>query len=303
MVGQTSAETVALRIGIIGMVLWILLAIMAFLFLLYLLMLFPGRRREGLLKLLSGWDYAHRGLHDAEKGIPENTVKAFEAAVREGYGAELDVQLTKDSQLVVFHDFDLKRMFGVSRKICDLDYEEISTLRIPGSESGIPLFSDVLNIFARKAPLIIEIKAKGTGEAVCRKVAAVLAEYQGTYCIESFNPSVIRWFRKHRPETVRGQLSTDYFREKSRGAVIYKLVMTHLLLNILNRPDFIAYNRVDAGNLSLKICRSLYRTLTVGWTIRSRTEYRQAKKTFDLIIFEGFRPAEKTGSRSENATP
>ncbi|MHB8962872.1 MAG: glycerophosphodiester phosphodiesterase family protein [Saccharofermentanales bacterium] len=287
----TTPVPATLKIQPFVLALLIVCAVLILLTLVYLFLIYPGRRREDRLKPLAGWDYAHRGLHGLNPAAPENSMKAFEAAVRDGYGAELDVQLTKDGQVVVFHDFDLKRMFGVDRKISELPYSDLSILRIPGSESGIPLFADVLKVFERRTPLIVEIKAGGDGKATCRKVDAVLSNYKGVYCVESFNPYVVGWYRKHRPGIVRGQLASDFIREKSRSRTIVKWSMTYLLLNFRNRPDFIAYNHVDSGNLSLRICRRLFRTFTVAWTVRSPEQYQDAKKKFDIVIFENFLPS------------
>lgn len=281
----------ALKINIYVKVILVLCGILLLLAFGYLFLIYPGRRRDDRLKPLLGWDYAHRGFHGMAPGTPENSLKAFEAAVRNGYGAELDVQLTKDGQVVVFHDFDLKRMFGVDRKLNELPYSDISTLLLPGSDSVIPLFADVLKIFERKTPLIIEIKASGDGKATCRKVDALLSTYKGTYCIESFNPYVVEWYRKHRPGIIRGQLASDFFREKSKAHPLVKLSMTYLLLNFKNRPDFIAYNHIDTGNLSFRLCRKLFRTFAVAWTVRSREQYAEAGKNFDCIIFENFMPS------------
>ncbi|MHB1452641.1 MAG: glycerophosphodiester phosphodiesterase family protein [Saccharofermentanales bacterium] len=281
----------ALKIPIYVQIVLVLSGVMLLLASGYLFLIYPGRRREDRLKPLTGWDYAHRGLHGMAPGTPENSLKAFEAAVRNGYGAELDVQLTKDGQAVVFHDSDLKRMFGVDRKLNELLYSDISTLLIPGSDAFIPLFADVLKIFEHQAPLIIEIKTQGNGKAVCRKVDAILSTYKGAYCIESFNPYVVGWYRKHRPGIVRGQLASDFFREKSKARLLVKLSMTYLLLNFRNRPDFIAYNHADSGNMSFRLCRRLFRTFAVAWTVRSREQYAEAGKNFDCIIFENFMPS------------
>ena len=259
----------------------------------YLFLVFPGRRREAVLRPLLGWDYAHRGLHDIAAGIPENTLEAFEAAARHGYGAELDVRLTRDGQVVVFHDEDLRRLTGVDRKVCEMTYEELSTLRILGSRTGIPLFTQVLAVFEDVAPLIVEIKASGAYEETCRRVDALLGEYRGVYCVESFNPDVVRWFRRHRPEVARGQLSADFIREGGDVSPVVKFVMTHLLLNFRVRPDFIAYQHTDIARRSFRLCRKWFRTCTVGWTIASQEEYDKAKKWFDLLIFEHFLPGSR----------
>ena len=110
--------------------------------------------------------YAHRGLHDNESEAPENTLAAFKKAVDQGYGIELDVQLTKDGQVVVAHDFTLKRNCGVNLDIDTLTYEELQRFPIFKSNERIPLFTDVLQVVDGKVPLIVELKYKN-GSKIC----------------------------------------------------------------------------------------------------------------------------------------
>jgi glycerophosphoryl diester phosphodiesterase len=274
------------------MVYWIL-GIAAFLILVvvaYLLMIRPQTHRKNLMKNLLGWDYAHRGLHNAKNRIFENTLEAFSLAVQNGYGMELDVQFTKDHQLVVFHDYNLLRICGVDKRVDELTYEEISKLPIKGSPSRIPLFQDVLDTVAGKTPIIIEIKSEKRSSEICRKTNEILQSYKGVYCVESFNAFIVYWYAKNRPNMVYGQLSMNFM--KMTGSVNWwqRFLLTHLLINFLERPDFVAYNHPDAGNLSLQLCKRLYKLVCVAWTIRSQEEYNKARGFFDIIIFEGFLP-------------
>ena len=236
---------------------------------------------------------AHRGLFDNAAGSPENSLAAFQRAVDNGYGIELDVQLSEDGELVVFHDENLHRMCGVDRLVRDCSFSELAGVRLGKSSEHIPLFSEVLKYVAGHVPLIVEIKPEGNCIAAAEKTAALLDAYTGEYCVESFEPRVVEWFRKNRPDVIRGQLSTDYFKDNEPGSFLRRFLLSNLFLNWLGRPDFIAYNHKFAGKLAYRICRAIYRPVNVAWTIRSQDELRQASQVFDVFIFDSFKPASK----------
>ncbi|NCU25528.1 glycerophosphodiester phosphodiesterase [Candidatus Nomurabacteria bacterium] len=286
-------STFFLRIGTLGTAAIILVCLALLLSLIYVLAIFPGSKgikKKESLKSLKGWDYAHRGLHDASAEIYENTVPAFERAVKNGYGAELDVQLTADKIPVVFHDFDLKRMCGVDKKVSELKYDEIIRYPIMSGDSVIPKFEEVLRIFEGRAPLIVEIKLSGNNTESCEYIDKVLSEHKVDHCIESFNPWVVRWYKANKPGTVRGQLSSDFFRDKAKGQFWLKFIMKNLMTNFLTQPDFVAYDHASAGVLAFRIYRKLYKGFTVAWTIRTADEHEKACRDFDVQIFESFTP-------------
>lgn len=256
----------------------------------YLLAIRPAAHRKAAVKELLVWDYAHRGLYNLRNKVHENTMEAFALAVQNGYGMELDVQFTKDRQLIVFHDFNLFRMCGVDKRADELTYEEISRIPVKGGLSRIPLFRDVLDMVAGRSPIIIEIKAEGKKVEICGKLNELLDSYTGAYCIESFNPYIIYWYAKNRPDIVRGQLSENFMKSRSGGTRLQRFLLTNLMLNFLEKPDFIAYCHQDAGNISLRLCKSLFKTVCVAWTIKTREEYNKARGFFDIAIFEGFLP-------------
>ena len=157
--------------------------------------------------------YAHRGLHG--NGVPENSMQAFSLALSHGYGVELDVHLLSDGTLAVMHDSLLKRTTGADGNIEDLTFETLQEYCLEGTDQKIPLFSDVLKLFAGKAPLIVELKTHGNNYAsLCEKVCNMLDAYDVAYCLESFDPRCIWWLRRNRPDVVRGQLTENYFRSK-----------------------------------------------------------------------------------------
>ena len=124
---------------------------------LYFLLLIP-RFRSPDCGALMGYYYAHRGLHNLNEGVPENSMKAFRLAVEKGYGIELDVQLSADGIPVVFHDNTLARMCGVNRRVRELTLAELKALSLGGTKEQIPTFQEFLEMVDGRVPLIVEIK-------------------------------------------------------------------------------------------------------------------------------------------------
>ncbi len=301
-------------------VLLIVLICLLALAVLYLLMIMPRMFGKPDAAPFKQWLYAHRGLHyngparnagkaadeggeavediahGAEKvahGVkditPENSLRAFQKAVTAGFGIELDVQMTKDHIPVVFHDFTLKRICGQEGKVSDYTFEELQQFPLCGSDQRIPKFEDVLKCVDGKVPLIVELKIEATDLSVCPAADALLAEYPGLYCIESFNPLGVFWYRRHRRQVVRGQLAEGFLRVGEYKGVLYFLLQ-NLLFNFLTKPDFIAYNHKHYDMLSRRLCRGLYHNMAAAWTIKSEEELEAARKHFDIFIFDSFVP-------------
>jgi len=257
------------------------------LFLLYLFLVAPRMIGRADRTLFLNRHYAHRGLFDNRSEAPENSLAAFHKAVEAGYGIEFDVQLSKDDKLVVFHDDTLKRMCGVEGKVWDYTLEELQQMKLLQSEETIPTLEAVLAEIDGKVPLIIEYKLDRVQTKVCELADRVLDRYKGPYCIECFHPLAVLWYRKNRPKIMRGQLCEEHFRnERFKGKPVY-VIMSYLLTNFVTRPDFIAYNYRHAHNISRRVCRILG-GLAVAYTIKSAEAYEQAKKDFELIIFDSF---------------
>ena len=263
----------------------------AALVLLYFLMIMPRMIKKPDMGPFRQWLYAHRGLHDNGTDAPENSLRAFRKAVEAGYGIELDVQLTKDGIPVVFHDFTLKRICGEEGKLCQYTYEELQRYPLCGTDQRIPKLEEVLKLVDGRVPLIVELKTDSLDIKVCGKADALLAEYPGMYCIESFNPLAVLWYRRNRKEVARGQLSDAFLKEGEYGGGLYFLLQ-NLLLNWLAKPDFVAYNRKYPRILSRRICRGLYHNTAAAWTVKSQEQMEEAKKYFDVFIFDSFAPAE-----------
>lgn len=255
----------------------------------YLLAIMPRISKKPDKNPFMGVLYAHRGLHNNMEEAPENSMKAFQYAVEAGYGIEMDIQLTKDKVPVVFHDFTLKRVCGKEGKVCEYTYNELAEFKLFHSEERIPRFEDVLDMVDGRVPLIIELKIEFWDIGVCPIADKLLRNYNGRYCIESFNPRGVYWFRKNHNEVMRGQLSDAFMLEKKSVGVQY-FILQNLLLNFLTKPDFIAYNQKYPTVLSRKLCHRLYGNMAVAWTIKSQKDLEDAKKHFDLFIFDSFIP-------------
>lgn len=268
---------------------YILLSIAVILFVLYILST-KCRRDHQNLPALRGWNYAHRGLHG--EGVPENSLAAFRLAVEEGYGSELDVHLLADGNLAVIHDSLLVRTTGCEGIVEDLQIDSLSSYYLEGTDQTIPTLESVLEVYGGKAPLIVELKpVNNNHDALCARVCEVLDAYDGEFCIESFDPRCVHWFKINRPDIIRGQLTENFFLAKnSKLPWIIKFAMKVQLLNFLNEPDFVAYKFKDRKNFSNFLCRKLWGAQGVTWTLKTKEEFDTAVSEGWIPIFEGFRP-------------
>lgn len=258
----------------------------------YFFMIMPRVWKKPDMKPFRQWLYAHRGLHDNATDAPENSMKAFARAVDAGYGIELDVQMTKDKVPVVFHDFTLKRICRGEGKVSDYTWRELQRFRLCDSEERIPRFEDVLKLVDGKVPLIVELKIEKLDISVCGAGDRLLAPYKGMYCIESFHPLAVFWYRRHRRNVVRGQLADAFLKQRDKYKNPFLFCLQSLLFNWLAKPDFIAYNHKYPKTLSRRFCRSLYHSTAAAWTIKSEEQLKTARKDFDIFIFDSFIPGE-----------
>lgn len=271
----------------------IILMIFVLLLCIYILGTLPRFTRKKETKAFCHCLFAHRGLFTPDQRIPENSMKAFGEAVRHGYGIELDIQKTKDNQIVVFHDHTLSRMCGIDLPVCELTYEELQKFTLMNSKEQIPLFQDVLDLVNGQVPLLVEIKLPTVKTLTCRLADELLQNYSGKYCIESFNPLALRWYKKNRKEIIRGQLSANLTKPVAEGGYFLSFLVKYLLLNFLGKPDFISYCYKDQHNISFLLQKYIYKTPVFAWTVRSSMVFKKQKDCFDSIIFDSFIPAKE----------
>lgn len=243
--------------------------------------------REQKVSWLRNCYFAHRGLFN-NKDLPENSMKAFENAVENGFAIELDVQFTKDKKVVVFHDYTLERLTKDSRNVEDIAYNELKDLNLLNTREKIPLLEDVLDIINGKVPLLIEIKNCRNILELGESVASLLENYDGKYAIQSFDTCVLKWFEKNKNYVLTGQLIGKYV-----GIETFRhcedLVLDFKKFFLEYKLDFLSIDSYDIDNLAIKTFRFL-RIPVLSWTIRNNYELEKIKDFADGYIFDSFVP-------------
>lgn len=232
---------------------------------------------------------AHRGLHDQSNGVVENSISAFEAAIKAGYAIELDVQKSGDGEALVFHDHSLDRLTDTTGLLRCLPTKEIKNFKLTGSNDTIPTLCEVLELVNGRVPVLVEIKniSRSIGELE-QRTADVLSAYGGPFAVQSFNPLVLKWFRENHPSMLRGQLATDVSRYgRTQIGGLSRFATRNLLTILLSRPHFIGYDVDALPAIAPRLTRSLGLPL-LAWTVRTLTQRATSARYADNIIFEGF---------------
>lgn len=267
--------------------LWLAMIVIAFLFLVH-----PNFNRRKI-RMWQGRQFAHRGLHDAAQGIIENTLPALERACEAGYGIELDIQLSKDLQVIVFHDDNLMRMCGDARKVSQLTLAELRTVKLPGTQARIPTLEEALECVKGRIPLLIELKSGLKNKQLCCALMEIMAGYHGEYMVESFNPLIVGWFRRNAPQVVRGQLVSPMREYIPLVDPISAFCMSGLLFNFIARPDFVAYDANAPRFFSPHFQRFMFRTPMAGWTIKTEKMATLIRRRREMCIFENIFPSRR----------
>ena len=259
------------------------LGLFSLVFLFFIFLTSPANRKHQDRALLEGTFIAHRGLHNLENGIPENSLPAFLEAIKKNRPIELDIHLTKDEKVVVFHDDNVKRACGVDQNICKMTLEEIKKLRLFGTEYQIPTLEECLDLVNGKVFLLIEFKVdQNNTKKLCEKANEILSNYSGKYLIQSFYPQVLFWYRRNQKDVCRGQLSADF-------SIINfgKFLVGKQLMNFVGRPDFASFKYQDRSSPFFRLV-VLLGAVPVGWTFRSKKELDKNRKYFHSYIYENF---------------
>ena len=237
---------------------------------------------------------AHRALHDLRDGRPENSRAAVAAAVAQGFGIEIDVQLTADGTAVVFHDYDLSRLTAAKGPVRQHTASDLAGIALNGGTEGIPRLQDILHIVAGQVPLLVEIKDQdgalgpdvGPLEAA---VARAIDGYRGDIAVMSFNPHSVMAMQTLAPDVPRG-LTTDPFRRIAWSVPAARLKELSAI------PDydrvgasFISHKHGDLGNPRVADLKSRGAAI-LCWTVRSPDEDRKARLVAHNVTFEGYLP-------------
>ena len=270
----------------------ITIATIVILIVIYIFLTLPRVFDSANMDLLAT-DYAHRGLHD--ENIPENSLAAYSNAIDNGYGIEIDVQLSSDGEIFVFHDSTATRMCGVDKKISEMTADEIKSLRLLNTDEHIPTLAEVLTLVDAKVPLLIEVKYYAQTKKLCELLADALDVYYGSFAIQSFDPRILRYFKKYRPRFARGQLVAKKPKRNEKKEVdsqnpIVTFLLNHLLLNVLSRPDFISIQNNHTRELGFVLATEVFKAKAFIWTVRTKKQYNFFKRQGYFCIFENIRP-------------
>ena len=212
--------------------------------------------------------------------MPENSRAAFEGALREGHGIELDVQASAFGFAFVFHDEKLDRLTAETGYMREREAEDIVRIGLRGSGETIPELAEILRLVGGRRPLLIEVKARGPEyHQLCHSVAAALHGYDGPVGVMSFDPRVGHWFARHFPAFLRGLVVTEEGKGGLKGGI------ERLFSLLWSRADFLAY---DIRNLPSPFAAAARRRgLPVyTWTVRTEAQRACAAADADQIIFE-----------------
>lgn len=230
---------------------------------------------------------AHRGLHDINEGVPENSLPAFKAACDKGLAIELDVRLTKDGRVVVIHDMSLYKSCGVDANVSDFTYNQLCAFNLENTNQKIPLLSQVLKLVNGKVPLLIEIK-DGYGFGVLEKrTYKLLEKYKGEFAVQSFNPLSLLWFRLFAPDVKRGQLISKFKRKVTLQYFLRLVSASVIVWKLISKPDLIA---CDLRTVSLGTAFQAYDINAdfITWTADSKELIETAAQFSKSVICENF---------------
>ena len=225
---------------------------------------------------------ANRGLHSIENKVPENTISAFEKAIENSVAIKLDVSMLKDDSIVVFHDNDLNRCCEKSVKIKGMCLKELKNVRLFNTDHKIPLLADALDYIDGRVHIIIQINDNVPARKICFKLLQILKNYKGKVAIESSNPFICLWLKKHAPEYTRGIIVSSYKKSK----FLNKLSMSKFLFVPLFKPDFLSVDIKMLKNKRVKKAREKG-YIVIGGVFRDKLEYIKYNNFCDSMLFDG----------------
>ncbi len=236
---------------------------------------------------------AHRGLHDASRGLIENTMPAIEAAITRGYGVEIDVRPARGGEPVVFHDATLDRLTTAAGSVAAMTPDALRGVAMRGTDARIPTLDELLTQVADRTPVLVEIKSDWSGVgAFAIRVAEIMRAHRGYAAAMSFDPALMAAFRKAAPELPRGLVAERFDNAQcwNRLGAVRRFTMRNLFGAVRVRPHFIAYDIRALPAFAPEFGRRMFGWKILTWTVRTEAERMRAARYADAIIFEGFRP-------------
>ena len=237
---------------------------------------------------------AHRGLHDRAARRIENSLAAFDAALVHGFAIECDVQLTRDGEAVVFHDFELDRLTPASGAVIDLNADELQTIPLKGSDDRIETLETVLDRIDSRVPLVIEIKSRFIGDlTLTKRVSEIIAARPASTAIKSFDPAIVAHLADALPEVPRGFIGMKAYDHAEFSSLSAEMKHAMATLGLLNemRPDFLSWRVGDLPEAAPLFQRHAAMLPVMTWTVRTEDDWVLAARYADQMVFEGFLPA------------
>jgi len=228
---------------------------------------------------------AHRGLHDDAKGIIENTMSAFAAAVAGRYGIECDLQISGDGEAMVHHDDALGRLTEGAGRLDAMTAAELKRVEFKGTADRMITLGELCDFVSGRAAMLIELKsARADDRRLAARAADVLSGYGGNAAVMSFEPRQVADLRSIAPRLARGMaVRTHTWRDVFAAP-------KQAIAALASRPQFLAYSVRDLPALLPTLTHNLLAMPLLAWTVRSADERQRAARYADQMIFEGFRP-------------
>jgi glycerophosphoryl diester phosphodiesterase len=236
---------------------------------------------------------AHRGLHDAQKNIIENTPSAFSAAITQSYGIECDLQITADGEAMVYHDDALGRLTEGDARLDTMTAAGLKRVPFKSTRDRMIPLGELCELVAGRVTLLIELKSRFDGDLrLVRRAGKVLAGYSGPAAVMSFDPAQVAALRRAAPALRRGVVAESRYRDHDwdQLSAATKRAMSYFAHALGTRPQFIAYAVKDLPATIPLIGRALFGLPLLTWTVRSIDDRQRAARFADQMIFEGFRP-------------
>ncbi len=250
----------------------------------------PGTRRA--LSWLTARPVAHRGLHDPDIGVIENTESAVQAALEGDYAIEVDLQLTADGEAVVFHDYTLERLTVGTGAVIEKSAAELRKVRFKACSDRIQTLAQLLEQVSGRVTLMLELKSRWRDIGLLeRRVAEVVSDYDGPACVMSFDPASMIAMKEIAPHLTRGLVSERFepTEEWRFLSVSQRLALRHGVQLPACDPHFLHYHVKGLPYGPTRLFRKLGRPV-LTWTVRTEKDREIAAKYADQMIFEGFRP-------------
>lgn len=240
---------------------------------------------------------AHRGLHDVEQGVVENTLGAAEAAIAAGFAIECDVQMSADGEAFVFHDETLDRLTDARGALGDKSAVEIREARIRGSKERPSAFGAFLAAVAGRTPVICELKSRFDGDwRIADRVVPLAAGYDGPLAFKSFDPDLVAYLRLRLLRLGRpgARCPLGIVAEASYDRPGWDMLTAEQKKDWAEfefydrfRPDFLSWNVDDLPHKIPFLVKELLGAPVMAWTARATRQREAARKWADQIVFEG----------------